>query len=163
MAEKGDKAWLYDVAVRMFTDGKSLTEISETLGVSRQTLGQWKADTKRPGDEKDEWDKAREVKRSYAQRLRALLDRELLAIEESLPGAVSSASLDAITKLGTLVQRWEAAETTPQYDRPKVFLENLQWIVSWLREKNPEGLKALADSFDAMTMDFKLECLNGNA
>lgn len=163
MAEKGDKARLYGVAMRMYAEGKSLTDIEAALEVSRQTLSKWKADSKRPGDEKDEWDKAKEVKRSNVQRLRALFDRELTALEEASPGSINNVSLDGITKLGTLVQRWEQMEASPQYDRPKVFLENLQWIAAWLREHNPEGLKALAESFDAMTMEFKLECLNGNA
>jgi hypothetical protein len=33
--------------------------------------------------------------------------------------------------------------------------------VAWLRENDPEGLKTLATDFDAMTMQFKTEQLNG--
>mgnify|MGYP001356970345 CR=1 FL=1 len=165
MAAKGDKARLYDVAFRMYTaDGKSLTEIEAALEVSRQTLSVWKADTRVPGEDLDEWDKARQQKRSNVQRLRALFDRELTAIEATQAGTISAVSLDAITKLGTLVQRWEAAESAGTgFDRPRVFLENLQWLAGWLRENDPEGLKVLAGNFDAITLAFKTECLNGPA
>ena len=164
MAVKGDKARLYDMAFRMYTaDNKSLTEIEELLGVSRQTLSQWKSDTRRPSDELDEWDRARQQKRSNVQRLRALFDRELQAMEDSTAGSITAVSLDAVTKLGSLVQRWESMEKTPTFDRPKVFLENLQFMANWLRDNDPEGLKQFAENFDALTMAFKMECLNGNA
>ena len=162
MAAKGDKARLYEVAFRMYTaDGKSLTEIEATLGVSRQTLSTWKADTRQPDQELDDWDLARRQKRSNVARLRALFDRELTALEESTPGTLAGGSLDGITKLGTLVQRWEAAEFAGAgIDRPALFLENLQWLAGWLREHDSEGLKVLAINFDALTLAFKMECLN---
>ncbi|BBO80181.1 hypothetical protein DSCO28_50530 [Desulfosarcina ovata subsp. sediminis] len=110
MAEKGDKARLYDVAMRMYREGSSLTEISETLEVSRQTLSQWKADSKRPSDEMDEWDRARSQKRNNVQRLRDLFDRELTALEEMKAGRIPPGNFDAISKLGALVMKWEQRE-----------------------------------------------------
>jgi transposase len=167
MAAKGDKARLYDVAFRMYTaERKSLTEIEEALGVSRQTLSGWKSDTKKPGEPLDEWDRAKAQKRENIRRLKDLFERELMHIEEQPQGALTAASMDALSKLGSLVQRWEAveraataAEQGPGYDRPKVFLENLQWLAEWLREHDPEGLKVLADNFDALTLAYKTECL----
>ena len=163
MAEKGDKAKLYEVAMRLYVEGQSLTAIESTLGVSRQTLAAWKADAKIPGQEYDEWDKARKTKRTYSQRMRALLDRELDALEASAAGSLNNVSYDCITKLGSLVVKFEAteAQSAAGYDKGKIFLENIQWMVSWLRENDPEGLKALAADFDAMTMKFKLGLMNG--
>lgn len=110
MAEKGDKARYYDLAFRMFAEDKSLTEISKTIPVSRQTLSVWKADTKRPGDDMDAWDRARRQKRNNVQRLRDLFDRELTALEEKPAGSLSSTIVDAIAKLGALVMKWEQRE-----------------------------------------------------
>lgn len=110
MAEKGDKARLYDVAFGMYRSGKSLTEIEAALGVSRQTLGQWKADSKRPSDEFDAWDQARAQKRDGLQRVLDLYYRELGALEEMPAGSLSSANVDAISKLGALVVKWEQRE-----------------------------------------------------
>jgi hypothetical protein len=163
MAEKGARTQLEAVARQMFVDGQSLTAIEAVLGVSRQTLATWKGQTKKPDEEFDEWDKARARKASFGLRMEALLERELTFAEARQPGAIEGASLDNLSKLGSLVVRFRAVEGQGAgYDKAKVFLENLQWMVSWLRENDPEGLKTLAADFDAMTMKFKTECMNGS-
>ena len=40
-------------------------------------------------------------------------------------------------------------------DKPKAFLESLQFIAESLKEIDPEGLKVLAGNFDAITARFK--------
>ena len=112
MAEKGDKARLYDVAMRMYADGSTLTEIEGALNVSRQTLSQWKADSRRPSDEFDAWDQARQQKRDGVQRVLDLYYRELGYLEEQRPGTLSSQQIDAISKLGALVIKWEKRAET---------------------------------------------------
>ena len=108
MALKGDKAKLYDIAMRMYVDGGSLSDIETALGVSRQTLAVWKADTKRPTEELDEWDKARQVKRSSVQRINDLyIDDQLTYVEETLAANRDSKMIDALSKLGALVERFE--------------------------------------------------------
>lgn len=165
MAEKGAYDQLYPVARQKFIDGKKLTAIEEELGVSRQTLSAWKAQTKKPNDDKDEWDKARERKTSFGLRMEALLEQELTFAEERKPGAIEGGTLDNLSKLGALVVKFKAQESQGQgYDKAKAFLDNLQWITSWLRENDPAGLNVLATNFDAMIMKFKMELLkDGNA
>jgi len=165
MAEKGARTQLEPVARQMFIDGKSLTDIEAALNVSRQTLSAWKGQTKKPSEEFDEWDKARARKANFGIRMEALLERELTYAEERQPGAIEGASLDNLSKLGSLVVKFRAQESTAiGYDKAKVFLENIQWIVAWLKDNDPEGLKTLAADFDAMTMQFKTEQMNaGNA
>jgi hypothetical protein len=161
MAEKGARAELEPVARQMYIDGKSLTAIEAMLSVSRQTLTTWKGQTKKPSEEFDEWDKARARKASFGLRMESLLERELTFAEERQPGAIDGGSLDNLAKLGSLVVKFRATENTGAgYDKAKVFLENLQWIVVWLQENDPEGLKILAADFDAMTMKFKMEQLS---
>ncbi|MCK9195451.1 MAG: DUF1804 family protein [Syntrophales bacterium] len=165
MAEKGARPQLELVARQMFIDGQSLTAIEIALGVSRQTLSVWKGQTKKPSDEFDEWDKARARKATFGLRMEALLERELTFAEEREAGAIEGGTLDNLSKLGALVVKFRAQDSQGAgYDKAKVFLENLQWMVAWLRENDPEGLKVLAADFDAMTMQFKTECMNnGNA
>lgn len=165
MAEKGDRVKLEPICRQAYVDGKSLTAIEAEFGVSRQTLSVWKAQTKKPDEEFDEWDKARARKASFGLRMEALLERELTFAEDRKPGAIDGGSLDNLSKLGSLVVKFKTVEgQVAGYDKAKVFLENVQWMVSWLRENDPEGLKALAADFDAMTMQFKTECMtNGNA
>jgi len=163
MAEKGARAQLEQAARQMYVDGKNLTAIETALGVSRQTLSVWKGQTRKPDEEFDEWDKARARKASFGLRMEALLERELTFAEERQPGAIEGGTVDNLAKLGALVAKFRSAEgqAGAGYDKGKVFLENLQWIVNWLRENDPEGLKILAADFDAMTMTFKTECMNG--
>jgi len=107
MATKGDKSKLYDVALKMYADGQSLTEIEAALGVSRQTLSTWKADTKRPDEELDGWDKARRRRNGVVNRLRKLFNREMDFLEDLPAGQLPNNSIDSLTKLGALVERWE--------------------------------------------------------
>jgi len=161
MAEKGARVQLEPVARQMFVDGKSLTAIEAEIGVSRQTLAAWKGQTKKPSEEFDEWDKAGSRKANFGIRMEALLERELTFAEERQPGAIDGGSLDNLSKLGSLVVKFRATEGQGAgYDKAKVFLENLQWIVIWLTDNDPEGLKTLAKDFDAMTMKFKTETMN---
>jgi len=158
MAEKGVREELLPLVRQKYIETGNLTLAAETYGVSRQTASAWKQ------YEGDEWDKARERKSSFGLRMRALLERELTYAENRLAGAVEGGTLDNLSKLGALVVKFEAVENTGSgYDKGKVFLENVQWMISWLRENDPEGLKALAADFDAMTMQFKAEMMNGNA
>ena len=152
MAAKGDKAKLYDVAMRMYVEGASLTEIEAALGVSRQTLSAWKADAKVPGDELDEWDRARQVKRDNVTRLRNLFDRELTALEESPAGSLNNVSLDAITKLGTLVQRWEQMAQTAALkegaQRSALFLDFVKDLIQFGGRHDAALVTAIEENFD---------------
>jgi len=153
MAVKGDKAKLYDVAMRMYTaDNKSLAEIEEILGVSRQTLSLWKADTRKPSEETDAWDQAREQKRSNVQRLRALFDRELKALEEAAAGTLTTVSMDAITKLGSLVLRSEqhdaAMALKDGVQRSALFLDFVKDMIAYAGKTDPALLEALENNFD---------------
>lgn len=162
MAEKGARAELEPLVRQKYIETGNLALSAETYGVSRQSASDWKARTKKPGEDKDEWDKARERKASFGLRMESLLERELTYAEERMAGAVEGGTLDNLSKLGALVVKFKTIEATGSgYDKGKVFLENLQWIIAWLRENDPEGLKTLAADFDAMTMQFKTELLGG--
>lgn len=114
MAEKGARTQLEPVARQMFIDGQSLTAIEAVLDVSRQTLAAWKGSTKKPLEDMDEWDKARQRKANFALRMEALLERELSFAEEREPGAIGGASLDNLTKLGSLVVKFRLEEARKQ-------------------------------------------------
>lgn len=163
MAEKGARTTLEPMAAQMYKDGQTLTAISEILGVSRNTLTEWKARTKRSGDDLDEWDKARERKSSFGLRMEALLERELTYAEERQAGAIEGVTLDNLSKLGALVVKFKQVESSGAgFDRAKVFLDNLQFIAGWMKENDTDGLNVLAESFDSLTAAFK-ESLDGVA
>jgi len=162
----GKKATYEPIARRRYADGMTLEQISAETGVSVPTLSTWKNETKDPTTKVDEWDRARQQKQSNIQRLKDLFERELEHVEEQEPGSISPASMDALTKLGSLVRNWESmlrAEASaqnvaaPEIDRPALFLENMEWLAGQLKETDPEGLKVLARNFDELIIRFKAE------
>jgi transcriptional regulator with XRE-family HTH domain len=156
MAEKGARTQLEAVARQRYVDGKSLTEIEAELGVSRQTLSTWKGQTRKPNEDKDEWDKARERKSSFGIRMEALLERELTFAEGREAGAIDGGILDNLSKLGALVVRFKEIEAQKgKVDKPAMFMEDMEFVAGYLKEKDPEGLKVLAKNFDGLIEAFK--------
>lgn len=152
MAEKGARAKLEPIARRMYVDGSSLEEISATLDVSRQSLSDWKGRTRKPGEDSDEWDRAREQRQSTGQRLKNLLQRELEYAEETDAGRLSPQTLDGISKLGALVQRFEQAEreallkSTAQ--RAALFLDFVRDLIEYGTRHDAQLVTVLEDNFD---------------
>lgn len=110
MAKKGDKALLEPLARKLYADGNSLTAIAEQLGVSATSLKRWKDETLVPGNDLDEWDRARQQKRGNLQRMRDLFERELEHIENLEPGEVTPPMMDTLSKLGALIEKWDKIE-----------------------------------------------------
>lgn len=86
MAAKGDRARLEPVARQMFVDGQSLVAIEETLGVSRQTLADWK--------EWGGWEKAKAAKDNY--------EAQLVQVRNDIMEQVKNAPLQAGSYLDSL-------------------------------------------------------------
>lgn len=152
MAEKGARARLEPIAMQMFVDGQSLDAIATALDVSRQTLSAWKGRTKRGSDDLDEWDKAREQKSSVGRRLKNLLEAELLAAEEAGAGRIGAATLDGISKLGALVQRFEQSEREAvlknSAHRAALFLDFVRDLIEFGGRHDPELVRRVEDNFD---------------
>ena len=154
MAEKGARARLEPVARQMYVDGQSLSAIEEALGVSRQSLADWKARTRRSGEELDEWDKAREQRQSVGRRLKNLLERELLFAEKAEAGRIGPATLDGISKLGALVKSFEQAEreaalkSTAQ--RAALFLDFVRDLIEYGTRNDAELVRVVESNFDEL-------------
>ncbi|MBU1564236.1 MAG: DUF1804 family protein [Proteobacteria bacterium] len=110
MATKGDKAVLGQQAQRLYGEGCSLTSIGEQLGVSVTSLARWKAETKDPNQAMDEWDRARSQKRGNVQRLRDLFEDQLAHLESSAAEERTAPKMDALAKIGALLERWDKME-----------------------------------------------------
>lgn len=157
MGAKGDRASKEPLALRLFADGAGLTDISKQLDISDTTLRRWKEESLAPGQDIDGWEKARQQKRGNISRLKDLFERQLEYIEGLNPMDVSPPMMDTLSKLGALVPRWDKAELVAKIDKPSIFLENLEFLASVLKETDPEGLKALAKNFDELIIRFKVK------
>lgn len=155
MAEKGVRAQLEPVARQMYVEGQSLTAIAETLDVSRNTLTDWKARTKSPSSSLDEWDKARELKRGFEQRLEAIRNGLLDEIEETTQVSiknVSPALFDSLAKVDALLDRNRKAarEATDAIARQRgeMFLQFIKDLIEY-GSRHDQGLTAvIQDNFD---------------
>lgn len=130
-------------------DGKTYDEVASATGVSFSQVQRWAAD--------DAWqDKRRELRQALGEikRNTVLLRKKLIseALEKLDPQIVY-----AVTRLETQATRTERRpeEAAPDIDRPRLFLENLEFIAGVLKETDPEGLKILARNFELLVSRFK--------
>ena len=155
MAEKGARAQLEPVARQMYIEGQSLTAIAETLDVSRNTLTDWKGRTKAPADDRDEWDKAREVKRGFEQRLEAIRESIMGEIEETTAISiknVSPALFDSLAKVDALLDRnrkaaREATEAIAR-QRGEMFLQFIKDLIAYSGKHDPALAEYIQGNFD---------------
>ncbi|MDD2319163.1 MAG: DUF1804 family protein [Geobacteraceae bacterium] len=150
MAVKGDRARLEPVARQMYVDGQSLTAIEDTLGVSRQTLAEWKGRTRRYGDESDEWDKARSAKEGYEAQL--LMVRDEIMLQITAAPLQANSYLDALSKVEAILDRRsksarEAADAIAR-QKGEMFLAVVKDLIEYGRTNSPELFAALEENFD---------------
>lgn len=105
MGAKGDRAAKEPLAMRMYADGATLSDISRQLDVSDTSLRRWKMESAVPGDAIDGWDRARQQKRANILRLRDLFERQLEYVEGLPPCEVSPPMMDTLSKLGALTEK----------------------------------------------------------
>lgn len=155
MAEKGARAQLEPVARQMYVDGLSLTAIAETLGVSRNTLTDWKGRTKAPADDLDEWDKAREMKRGFDLRLEKIRDNIMQEIEETTLVSiknVSPALFDSLSKVDALLDRNRKAAREAHdaiaRQRGEMFLQFIKDLIEYGGKHNSDISDVIQNNFD---------------
>ena len=114
MAKKGDRAYLEPQALRLYADGRALSDIAGLLDVSVTSLAKWKEESKTPSADMDEWDRARTQKRSNIQRLRDLFEDQLFFVEGLNARERSAPMMDTLSKVGSLLERWDKMEKAQQ-------------------------------------------------
>ena len=130
-------------------DGLSYDDIADELHVSANTIKRWGAD--------GGWVE----RRNEFVRRRRTLKAKLLELRETMMskaiGSTEAQDAHAVIHLEklALVQEGKADAGTLEIDRPKVFLEDLEFIAETLKETDPEGLKVLAKSFTMLISRFK--------
>lgn len=155
MAEKGVRTQLEPVARQMYVEGQSLTAIAEALDVSRNTLTDWKARTKAPSDDRDEWDKAREIKRGFEQRLETIRESIMGEIEEVALVSikqVSPALFDSLSKVDALLDRNRKAAREAQdaiaRQRGEMFLQFIKDLIEYGSKHDEMITAVIQDNFD---------------
>ena len=151
MAAKGDRSRLEPVARMLFVEqGRTLTDIEETLGVSRQSLSEWKARTRIIGEDQDEWDKARAAKEGYEAHLLQVRDTIMEQIRQAPLQAASY--LDSLSKVEAIIDRRsrnarEAAERIAQ-QKGEMFLAFVRDLIEFGNKIDPDMTRVVENNFD---------------
>ena len=130
-------------------DGLTFEQVAKATGIAASTLQKW--------SDEEGWRASRTEYRKSLQEIRrntTALRRKLLseALESCDPQMVYAAvRLENVA--AKQAPKTQAAE--PEIDRPKLFLEHVEFIAETLKEIDPEGLKVLAGNFETIIKRFK--------
>lgn len=142
MAAKGDRERLEPVAKMLYCDGRSLTAIEDALGVSRQTLADWR--------EWGGWDKAKAAKDNYEAQLLTARD----TIMEQITAAPLQAGtyVDTLSKIDAILDRRAKAarEATDAIakQRGEMFMAVVRDLIEFSRVAAPDLAAAIQEHFD---------------
>jgi len=132
-------------------EGMTFEEVAGATGVHIRTIQGWSAE--------DEWRKRRQERVGRKRALKESLEKlaeSMVAQAETTKHSQDVHAAIGLAKL-TLLQEKKQAEVSPAValDHPRVFLENLEFVAGFLKDRDPEGLKILARNFDALITAFK--------
>ena len=129
-------------------DGLTFEQTAKETGVSVTQLKNWSG-AEGWRDKREEYRVNKQSIRSTVTKLRKQLAQDALSTSD--PQKVF-----AFIRLEALAGRQERkAVDAPKIDRPALFLEDMEFIASVLKERDPEGLKILAKSFDVLIEQIK--------
>ena len=129
-------------------DGKTHDEIAGITGIAVQTLKGWSVDGGWSDKRKEYRQQLSEIKRDTVRLRSGLLKQALLSLDPQQVYAAARIEMMA-------ARQDKKEEKTDQADRPKIFLEDMEFVAETLKEIDPEGLKILARNFDVIITKFK--------
>jgi len=136
-------------------DGLTLEEVAKAADINIRTLQNWSVE--------GNWPKRRKER---LQRKRLLKDKLEILREKSIDKAIETGDPQAILaaykieELADRKSRKEMESVVPDIDRPRLFLEDMEFVAETLKEIDPEGLRILAKNFDVIVGRFKEQYAN---
>ena len=131
-------------------EGKSLEQVAEQTQISIQTLKQWSSDGSWFAKKKEYQSASLAIKHNTIQLQRRLTEKALETLD---PQAVY-----ALARLRTATGKQEKGEQKePDIDRPRMFLEDMEFAVKILQEVDPQALKLFGKHFGLIVRRWKEE------
>ena len=129
-------------------DGMTLEQVAREVDVPERTVSNWSAE--------DGWvEKRMEYRKSISAIKRNTVTLRKNLIAKALQ-SLDPQDIYAATRLEAMASRTKKdVGPAAEIDRPKLFLENVEFIIETLKEIDPEGLKILARSFEIIVERFK--------
>ena len=136
-------------------DGLTIEEISGRLGISDRTLANWSASGNWMERRKKHRDDVASIKRN-SFKLRKELAKKALETLESMQ-SINPQDMHGFKSVLSMIEpkEKEKDQTTIDIDRPKIFMEDMEFVAEVLKEIDPEGLKIFARNFDVIVNRFK--------
>jgi len=150
MGQEHDLQIRYE-AEELYVDQRlTYEQIAERMpDVSLSTLKRWGKD--------GQWRTMREERLEARRTLSHNLFELRQAMMEKAVGSKEAQDIYAVIRLEKLAQERSRKndDKAPEIDRPKLFLEDLEFVAEVLKEVDPDGLKAFAKNFDVIIQRFK--------
>lgn len=136
-------------------EGLTLEEISCRLSISDRTLANWSSEGEWVSQRKKHRDDVASIKRN-SFKLRKELARKALETLEGMSN-INPQDMHGFKSVLTMIEPKEKEKDgmVVDIDRPKLFLENMEFVAETLKEIDPEGLKIFARNFDVIVNRFK--------
>jgi len=129
-------------------DGLTLEQTAERTDIPVQTLKRWSSD--------NEWFQQRKKYRSELTGIKQNTVKLVKALTENALTTLDPQTIFAIARLKPAIEKQRKQEVREaDIDRPKLFLEDIEFIAQYLQENDPEGLKILARNFEVIVNLFK--------
>jgi hypothetical protein len=130
-------------------DGLTFEQTAKQTGVSVNQLKNWSA-AEGWRDKREEYRTARKNIKSTLMTLRQNMAKE--AADSKDPQKVF-----AFIRLEALADKKERRQESAslKVDRPALFMEAIEFIATYLKDNDPEGLKVLGNNFDGLIETFK--------
>ena len=130
-------------------DGLTFEQVAGATGIAASTLQSWSNEEGWPEGRREYRESLREIRRNTVA-LRKKLIAE--ALESCDPQKVYAA-----VRLENVAARTAPKQqgVEPDIDRPRVFMEDMEFVAEVLKEIDPEGLKIFARHFETIIQRFK--------
>jgi hypothetical protein len=137
-------------------DGMTLEAIAKELDISDRTVANWSTEGGWTAKRRDYRTAMADIKRTSMALKKELITKAL----ETLKTMDSIDPQDmhgfrSVLAAADIKKEKEAENITPEIDRPRIFLEDMEFVAETLKEIDPEGLKILARNFDVIVGRFK--------
>jgi len=148
MAESYDFETRENAADLYIIEGLTFEQVSAKTTVSVTQLKTWSA--------AEGWREKREEYRASQKEIKSNMVKLRKQLAMKAVQSLDPQDIYAFVRLENVAGKQEKKTGDgPKVDRPALFLEDMEFIVSVLKEKDPEGLKILAKSFDFIIDQFK--------
>jgi len=134
-------------------DGITYEEVAGRTGISEHTIKHWGGEDDWPGLRREYLQAHREINRNLRKLRQSMMKK---AVDSDRPDPQDIYAIIRLEQLAHVRERKaESHQGGTDIDRPRLFLEDMEFVAEILKEIDPEGLKTLAKNFEIIVHRFK--------